>query len=113
MAKGQFYKTKGIMSVLQAHNALQATGVHFLPMLSASGKRLSDGFPGTFVHAVAGLVAAAAGGEDHTRQGVCINIQERLSADRTADRDHCPGCAVAGSGSCGLGHGSPSLIMSV
>ena len=48
----------------------------------------SDSFPGGFggTGAVAGFVAAAAGGKDDSRQGVGINIQEFLSADGTTER---------------------------
>lgn len=62
--------------------------------------------------AVADLVAAQACGEDDAREGVGVNVQQRLSADRTADLIFF-GTVLSMVVGCDLRHGVLLLILSV
>lgn len=81
------------------------------PSRCIRGWEVSDCFSDRFAGAVAGLMPAAAGGEDDTRHGVFVYLEEGLSADRTADRDHFrdfSGVCVDGRA---LGHGWDSSLL--
>ena len=75
------------------------------PSRCIRGWEVSDCFSDRFAGAVAGLMPAAAGGEDDTRHGVFVYLEEGLSADRTADRDDIRGFVCVCGNRRVVGHG--------